>query len=208
MALEPYFDTIQNMMLNGSTYEDISSTLVSMGLENSGSVSNIKHFCKKFGLRKKGMVSNAQLEAAVVKAVQETGPTYGRRMMAGYLASKGVHASQQRVAAALRVSQLSNHEARSQGLRNLNPLPYHAAYMGHKMHIDQNEKMIMFGVTYVMAIDGYSGKVVGHSIMPIKNNLTIYDEVYKRVCATTFTTELNWLLCSGETKRGPKSSTH
>ena len=39
----------------------------------------------------------------------------------------------------------------------------------------------MFGVTHVVAIDGYSGKLVGHSTMPIKNNLTIYEEVYRCV---------------------------
>ena len=45
--------------------------------------------------------------------------------------------------------------------------------MGHKLHVDQNE----FGVTHVMAIDGFSKKVVGHSTMPIKNNIVIYEEV-------------------------------
>lgn len=48
-----------------------------------------------------------------------------------------------------------------------------------KLHMDQNEKLCMFGVTHVIAIDGFSKKIVGHSSMPIKNNLTIYEEVYK-----------------------------
>lgn len=73
-------------------------------------------------------------------------------------------------------------------------MPYYAAYVGHKLHMDQNEKMAMFGVTYVLAIDSYSGKLVGHAIMPKKNNLIIYEEVYKWVCAIPFTNELNWLL--------------
>ncbi len=51
--------------------------------------------------------------------------------------------------------------------------------MGHKLHVDQNEKLVMFGVTHVMAIDGFSKKVVGHSTMPIKNNIIIYEEVYR-----------------------------
>lgn len=71
MALEQYYDTIQNMMLQGSTYEDISSTLVSMGLVKGGSVPSLKKFCVKHNLKKKGVVSNTQLEAAVVQAVQE-----------------------------------------------------------------------------------------------------------------------------------------
>lgn len=58
---------------------------------------------------------------------------------------------------------------------------YVARYFGHKLHIDQNEKLVMFGVTYVLARDGYSGKIVGSSVMSTKNNMTIYDEVYRQV---------------------------
>ena len=47
------------------------------------------------------------------------------------------------------------------------------------MHLDQNEKLIHFGVTYVIARDGFSGKIVGAAVMPRKNNLVIYDEVYR-----------------------------
>ena len=66
-----------------------------------------------------------------------------------------------------------------QGARNLNPTPYHAEYMGHKLHLDQNEKLGMFEVTHVLAIDGYSSKIVAHSTMPMKNNLVIYEDVYR-----------------------------
>ena len=53
--------------------------------------------------------------------------------------------------------------------------------MGHKLHVDQNEKLVMFGVTHVMAIDGFSKEVDGHSTMPIKNNIVIYEEVYRKI---------------------------
>ena len=59
-----------------------------------------------------------------------------------------------------------------------NPVPYHADYFGHKLHIDQNEELVMFGVTHVCAVDGFSGKVVGFITMPVKNN----DEVYAHLC--------------------------
>ncbi|KAL2076472.1 hypothetical protein ACEWY4_027936 [Coilia grayii] len=51
--------------------------------------------------------------------------------------------------------------------------------MGHKLHLDQNEKLAMFGVTHVIAIDGYSSKVVAQATMPVKNNLVIYEDVYR-----------------------------
>ncbi len=60
-----------------------------------------------------------------------------------------------------------------------NPIPYEAHYFGHKIHLDQNEKLAMFGTTHVIAVDGYSGKIVGHTTMPVKNNLLIYRDVYR-----------------------------
>ena len=46
--------------------------------------------------------------------------------------------------------------------------------LGEKLHLDQNEKLVMFGVTHVAAIDGFSGKIVAFETMPIKNNLILY----------------------------------
>ena len=40
--------------------------------------------------------------------------------------------------------------------------------------MDQNEKLIMFGVTHMCAVDGYTGKVVGFITLPIKNCVEIY----------------------------------
>ena len=62
-------------------------------------------------------------------------------------------------------------------LERSNPAIYSARYFGHKEHLDQNEKLIHFGVTYAMARDGFSGKIVGGAVMPCKNNSVIYDEV-------------------------------
>lgn len=35
-----------------------------------------------------------------------------------------------------------------------NPLPYRATYFGEKLHLDQNQKCVMFGITHVVAVDG------------------------------------------------------
>ena len=61
----------------------------------------------------------------------------------------------------------------------LNPVLYYAEYFGHKVHIDQNEKLIRFGVTHVAASDGYVGKLLGIICMPVKKKLIIYDELYR-----------------------------
>ncbi len=63
--------------------------------------------------------------------------------MTGFLRSQGIEVSEMRLHA----------------LRNVNPR-YHntrstvttkADYFGHKVHIDQNEKLVMFGVTHACA---------------------------------------------------------
>ena len=65
--------------------------------------------------------------------------------------------------------------------RQTNPFPYHADYFGHKlkMHMDQNEKLTMYGLTEVSACDGYSGKIVAFATMPVKNNVLIYEHIYR-----------------------------
>lgn len=52
--------------------------------------------------------------------------------------------------------------------RAVNAIPYRADYFGHKLHIDQNEKLVMYGATHVAAIDGHSRFVVGAITLPIK----------------------------------------
>ncbi len=65
--------------------------------------------------------------------------------------------------------------------QNLNPVPYYASasLFGHKVHMDQNEKLIIFGVTHVVAIDGRTSKIVGYHTMPLKSNYLIYENVFR-----------------------------
>lgn len=100
-------------------------------------------------------------------------------MMSGLLSSQGVRCAQRRVGESLKRIDPQSHSSRQRGTERLtNPLPYHADYFGQKLHIDQNEKLVMFGLTHVCAIDGFSGKLVGFVIMPRKNNITIYEHLY------------------------------
>lgn len=94
--------------------------------------------------------------------------------------SCGITASEKRIARALSVSSpMYQAQRNSNTARQMNPFPYHADYFGHKLHLDQNEKLEMYGLTEVCASDGYSGKIVGFVTMPVKNNILIYDNIYR-----------------------------
>ena len=90
-------------------------------------------------------------------------------------------------------------------MQHLNPVPYHASYFGQKLHIDQNEKLVMFGVTHICATDGYSGKIVGFISMPIKNNVEIYSHLFRydfllhvcmfRILISGYDVATGWSLC-------------
>lgn len=96
------------------------------------------------------------------------------------LSSQGINVSQQRVGESLnRVSPAYQDARRTATARQTNPAPYYADYAGHKLHIDQNEKLVMYGVTHLAAVDVFSGMIVGFITMPIKNNVEIYSNLYK-----------------------------
>ena len=99
-------------------------------------------------------------------------------MVKGYKASCGITAGDKRIGKALSiVSPLYQVQRNTNTARQTNPYPYHADYFGHKLHMDQNEKLSMYGLTEVSACDGYSGKIVAFATMPVKNNVLIYENV-------------------------------
>ena len=102
-------------------------------------------------------------------------------MLRGYIASKGASISERGWKKYVPYLSPQWHTARQQASQERsNPPLYIARYFGHKLHIDQNEKLVNYGVTYVLARDGYSGKIVGEAVMAVKNNIVIYENVYHR----------------------------
>ena len=111
----------------------------------------------------------------------QVGPTYGRKMMTGYLCQKlRTAVGQNRVGPALAKVHPGNHcKRQNKSEKQTNPIPYCADYFGHKLQLDQNEKLVMCGVTHVVAIDGHSRFVVVAITPPIKNNILIYEQIYR-----------------------------
>ncbi len=99
--------------------------------------------------------------------------------MTGLLSAEGFKIAEKRVGISLSKVCPEYHSRRATRTQMLvNPIPYSAKYFGEKLHIDQNEKLVLFGVTHVCAVDGYSGMIVGFATMPIKNNKVVYEELF------------------------------
>ena len=65
--------------------------------------------------------------------------------------------------------------------RQTNPIPNKAQYCGEKLQIDQSKKLVKFGLTHVCAIDGFSGRIVEFALLPQKNNVLIYQHLYRYI---------------------------
>ena len=116
----------------------------------------------------------------MVCIILQVGATYGQKTMTGLLNSKGIKVSELRVGKSLACVNIWGHLARQTATaRQTNPVPYNAAYFGEKLHIDQNEKLVNFGI--ICAVDGYSRMIVGFATMCIKNNVEIYRQLYQWV---------------------------
>ncbi len=77
-----------------------------------------------------------------MRACMQVGPAYGRKTMTGLLTSQGIKVSQCRVGNSLkRVNPVYQEKRSKLAARVLNPMPYHADYFGHKLHVDQNGKV-------------------------------------------------------------------
>ena len=102
-------------------------------------------------------------------------------MMTGYLRQNhNMKVGKTRVGKALKVNVPINNQSRRSGtLRSVNLIPYRANYFRHKIHYDQSEKLIASGVTQVVDIDGNGRYIVGTCTKPIKNNIVIYENLYR-----------------------------
>ena len=103
--------------------------------------------------------------------------------MRNVLRDSGSRVDVKRIAETLkRVREVPQERLRQNTIDKVNPILKDDHYFGKILHLDQNEELGVFGVTYVTALDDYSGKIVAGVTMPRKNNLVIYDRVYRYRC--------------------------
>ena len=111
----------------------------------------------------------SELDEVVSARIRAVGDSYGRRTLHGLLHSEGIHVSQRRIAAHTHRHELAS---RTQSMaQHINPVPYVAHCFGDKLHVDQNEKL------NIVAVDGYSRKVVAFVALPNKNPFYIQNTI-------------------------------
>ena len=146
------------MVSSGWTHTDISGVLRTItGIDRGFSARSIGRFCTRRCIHRHCGVCSQELDRLVSELVNRVGHVYGRRTVQGLLRSCGVYVGQRRVSASLqRVAPLEYASRRFTTHRLLNRVPYRADHFGQKLHLDQNEKVAMYGVTHALAVDGYS----------------------------------------------------
>lgn len=174
---------IREGLSNNSTYIAIAMELQQRYPSVRGlSARSVRRYCNDHQMSRSSRLTSSEVDDVVERAVSSVGPSYGRRTLTGLLRSEGVVVGEQRVRLAMRrVTPLYVERRRQQTYRQFNPRPYYAEYCGHKIHLDQNEKLVRYGVTHVAAADGYSGKLLGIVTMPVKNSIVIYEKLFRYV---------------------------
>ena len=176
-----YESEIRGRVDRGETLETVSQYLQSLFPGARGiSARSLQRFCHSRDIHYRSNLSTVELDRLVQYAVTRVGHSYGRRSLHGLLHSQGIHVSQSRIGASLRRVFPLAHSVRRRTLgRALNPIPYRAEFYGQKIHFDQNDKLVMYGIVHVAAVDGHSRKIVGFSTMPRKNPITIYNTIFR-----------------------------
>ena len=187
MELRAYVGEISLRVAAGETHDTISISLQGRNPHRHGfSCRSLRRLCSSEDIHFRSGLSDLRLDQMVSGLVQAVGHSYGRRTIHGLLSSQGIHVSQRRLSRSMsRVAPgpqlIRMHTAR----RHLNPPIYSAHFFGDKLHLDQNEKLVMYGVTHVMAVDGFSRKIVGCITIPAKNAITIYDTLMRPLLLST-----------------------
>ena len=85
-------------------------------------------------------------------------------MMTGLLASEGIRVCQLRVGRSLQRVNPGHHQHRLTRTHRLtNPISYRSEYVGEKLLMDQNEKLVMYRITHICCIDGHSGRIMDNA---------------------------------------------
>ena len=184
MGLAEYHDEIVTWWNAGKTYREIYQEFEKkFGCPQKGfSWRSIRRYCKaaKINPAEFADIEEQHDINLVAPHLEMVGPSYGRRTFKGFLRSQGIYIGTKKIAQLQRLLAPKEVQLRKeQAEAAFNPEPYYAHSFGHKIHIDQNEKLVAFGVVHVVATDGYSRMALQAHTMAVKNNLAIYTGIWQ-----------------------------
>ena len=106
---------------------------------------------------------------------------YDRKMMARFIKQKcGVSVGKNKIDIALsKVTSHYHQRKKSNTARMTSPTSHAAIYFGNNLHLHQNEKLEMYDVTNMAAIDGLNRFSVAGATMLKKYNIKTYEDVYR-----------------------------
>ena len=185
-TMDVYEQEIKSPVLSGMLHALISEYLSRKEPNRRGfSERSVHHYCSERNIHYCSGLTDTKLDRRVTVAIQSVGHSYGRRTLHGYLRSQSVRVCQHCVGDSLsRVAPRPAQSRRAKTHRQLNPIPYRSDFFGEKLNLDKNEKLGMFGVTHILAVDGFSMKIVGMVTMPVKNAVTIYHTLLRPLLST------------------------
>lgn len=172
---------VRELVAQGRTHLDVARYLSSRYPGIRGlSPRNVRRFCREYEIHYRSRLEQNEVNMLIRTAITRAGHSYGRRTLQGLVRANGHIISQERIRRAMQHVAPGPLSARRRiSHRISNPHPYVAHQFGEKIHLDQNEKLAMFGVVHVLAIDGYSRKICGLISIPRKNAITIYDKLFQ-----------------------------
>ena len=107
---------------------------------------------------------------------------YGAGTLQGYLRTKSVNISVKNINKILKESIPTAFTARKNDtFDKTNPTPYFLPSLGYKGDIDQNEKLVRYGVGHADFRDGFSGSIENWITLPSKNPIQLYSQFYRYV---------------------------
>ena len=95
--------TIRHLVEEGKSYRNIASYLQVLAGQTRGIFAgSVRQFCASSSIRKRGTVSDVDLEEHIRHQIQQVGHAHGRRTMSELLHFQGIHTSEQGVSNTLR----------------------------------------------------------------------------------------------------------
>lgn len=102
MELEQFAGDVVHCLERGDSYESISQHLQQLYPGQRGtSVRSVRRFCTDRAIRRRSVLSEAELDQVIASRVTAVGHTYGRRSMHGLLRAEGIAVCQRRVGESL-----------------------------------------------------------------------------------------------------------